>query len=405
MQNTTKTDLAQLFGEFTEGPEISMFKDLTDQFKTIDKNIKGFNEFLQAKAYKKKYPDRNDKQRYDDMIATSVGHIGSTNSIDKYLSNKTAFFESLTYFLQSDEVYETTSEPFLKGSFKAICEKVGRIFKPKDDDDPYEGLCAVLTHIKQYSLTFPDNFRRMFSDPTCGLYLITLSTINIADPEITLKSFIYNLCNKGYNFLAAVLSATDEIVVDNDNMMTILVASVEPIKPVQEYKQNSITVDSFLEQIDTGNFKPVYVDNYVSLHSLKRLFVAKDVDTTNEFTELLSVLNCRHGTHYYEANYVDMSSFNLLSEDNIPNVLKGIVKSGEDYAGPSREHPHGVLASFQMNGQTGNLQIKSYWLSVEPIESCVPQFDRDAFNWTQITNSDYLLHMKQQGELYTEYLH
>lgn len=412
---TTKKEMADLFEEFIESPETGMFKDLIDLFKTVDKNIKGFNEFLQAKAYKKRYPDRDDKQRYDDMITTSMNYIRDTNSIDKYLLNSVVFFESLIYFLASDEVYETTSEPFLKGSFKTICEKVARIFKPKDDDEPYVGFSAVLNNVKQYSLTFPENFRRVFSKPECRLYSVTTDVTNIIDSESLLKSLIYTLCGKNFVFLAAVKGVDDAVTVDTvtdpettettSKIMTVLVASLVPIVEYEQSSISAITVDDFLSQIDTGSFKPVYIDNFISLHSLKRLFVAKNKDTTQEFTELLNVLGSRHGAHFYVADYVDMSSFNLLPEDNLPNVLKGIVKSGEDYAGPSKEHPHGVLASFQMNGSTGDLQIKSYWLSVEPIEDCVPQFDREAFNWTPITAEEYLTHMKLQGELCTEYLH
>lgn len=243
----------------------------------------------------------------------------------------------------------------------------------------------------------------MFSRAECGLCSLTVNATG-HDPETLLKSIVYTLCAKNYLFLGAVKYDNDTISNDQNNM-TVLVASLQMLDQICDYEQNTITVDEFLAHVDSGNFKPVYVDNFISLHSLKRLFITKNRDTTQEFRELLSVLQNRHGVHFYVADYIDMSSFNSLPEENLPNVLKGIVKSGEDYTSPSKEHPHGVLVSFQMNGTVGNLQVKSYWLSVEPIESCVPQFDRETFNWIQITAEEYLTNMKQQGELYTEYLH
>lgn len=90
----------------------------------------------------------------------------------KYLSNKTEFFDTLINFLISDEVYETTSESFLKGSFKTVSEKIGRIFKPKDDDEPYTGFSEVLNNIKQYSLTFLKILEECFPEQNVDCVLL-----------------------------------------------------------------------------------------------------------------------------------------------------------------------------------------------------------------------------------------
>lgn len=406
--NLMRSQIDNLFKEFIESPETLMFKELSDVFKTVDKNIKGFNDFLQTKAYKKKYPERNDRDRYNDMITNCMNFVRDTNALDKYLSNKALFFDSLIDFLTGDEVYESISESFLKGSFKSISEKVNRIFKPKEDDEPYSGFSTVLKNVKQYSLTFPESFQRVFSNPECQLYSVQIDVTDQTDPENAVKSIVYTLCNQKCSFFAVVnghdtpVDGAVDTTVDEKKYITMMIASSCQLS---QYESNIVPMDLFLELITNGEYEAVYIDNYVSLHSLKRLFVAKDRDTTAEFAELLEVLSNRHSTYFYEANYIDLSSFNLLSEDNLPNILKGIVKSGEDYVGGSKEHPHGVLASFQLNGEAGNLSIKSFWLSVEPIEDCVPQFDRDAFTWTQITNVDYMTYAKQPGSMYTEYLH
>ncbi len=409
INSVTRQEVDEVFNEFTSPSDEVMYKLLVEQFKGSDKAIKGFGEFLQAKAYKKRYPDATDEQRYSDMIRSCLKHINESGSLDNYLVNKQLFFDALGTFLQGEDVYATVSESFLKGSFKAVGEKIGRILKPKDDDDPYSGFSEVERYVKQYSLNFISLFTNTFSKNGCNLYSIDFDITGLENPEDLVKQFVLDMCANDYLFFGTVKGITEDSKLNT--VMTIMIATTSE---VQKYSQNKILMSDFIVKLESNEYEPIYIDNFVSMGAIKKLFTVKNKDTFQEMMDLLTNVKKRHGIYFYMADYIDMSGFNGLIEDNIPNILKGLVASTEDYASglakdhphsKGKVHPHGVLISFQLNGTVGNLQIKSWWASIEPIEDCVPDFDREAFNWTSVSIEEYVKNMKVRGELATEYVH
>jgi hypothetical protein len=407
-QVLTRESVDEIFNEFTKSSEDETYKVLIEKFKGCDKSIQGFNEFMQSKAYKKKFPDATDYDRYVGMIQKCLSSIAESGVLDKYLINSQQFFIALDTFLQSDDVYETLSEPFGKGSFKTVGEKFARIIKPKEDDDSYTGFGEVSKWIKQYSLKFVDQFSAEFSKPNRYLYMMDVDVTGLTDPEERVKSIVYALYDENILFFATAKGLDDE----TNTSITLLLSTSHDMS--EKYSVNSLDLASFVALLESNEYKPVYIDNYISMPTLKRLFIAKDRDTSQQIKQLLSVIKKRHGLHTYEAKYIDTSGYNHLTEDNFPNILKGIVSSGAEYVdklpknhyhAKDKDHPHGVLATFQLNGSAGNLEIMSYWVTVEPVEICVPDFDREPFEWKEISVDEYFANMKVQGTLATEYLY
>lgn len=402
--SSKKTDLSMevlsVFHEYVNSPSEELYRSIVDKFKTLDKTIPDFSKFLQAKQYKKNFPSATDQDRYNNMISECVKYLSSSGSFDKYLSNKEEFFSQLDTFLSSEEIYETTSESFLKGSFKLFSEKIGRIFKPKDDDDPYLGFNEVHRLVKPYGLKFIEMFTETFSKEGCKMYMLESALENPDVTEDHVKAFVYKMCNDNYSFFSTYRQCETE----TNTTLKILVACASEIT---EYRHLEVSLDNFIKTLESEKYEPIYVDAFISMNSLKRLFVVKSRDTTNEIVELLNLLKRCLGLHLYQTKYKDVSSFNSLPEENLPNVLKGIVSGGKDYAEGkfNKKYPHGVLATFQLNGTVGNLEILGFWASIDPIELCVPEFDMEAFDWVEISLEEYVSKMKEQGSLFTEYLH
>lgn len=419
-KSVTKADVHDVFIEFVQPRTVEKFKQgtaeeemyklLVETLKGADKVIRGFNEFLQAKAYRKRYPDATDEMRYGDMIASCMRYLSDTNLLDKYLVNKQMFFDALGTFLSGPDAQEHIYELFLKGSFKAIAEKVGRILKPKEDDDPCPGLDVVSKYVKQYGLDFIDKFVSVFSKPNCNFYSVKIEIFGLDDPTILLKELVYTLCAKDYLFFAIVKGINDD-----PSLNTVMEVLIAMSGTIPEYDSNVLSLMDFVKCVESNEYEPVYIENYISMLALKKLFTVKDRDTTTEMAILLTLIEKSYGLYLYEANYVDMSGFNNLTENYLPNVLKGVIKCGEEWVDgprkgqensvPSKEFPHGVLATFQLNGTPGDLKIKSFWLTFDPVECCVPEFDREPFDWNLITLDEYLPNMKKQGDLCTEYLY
>lgn len=394
----TEEDIINVFNEYVRSETKELNKSFCNQFKTCDKTIKNFNNFFQKKFYENKNLDSSDMARYTDMITCCVNQIASSESLNKYLSSPKDFYESMILFLTSEEVYSIVSEFFEKKSFKLIGEKITRIFNPKEDDEPLDGMENVTQWIKSYGSNFIDMFNCTFSKCESYIYTFAIGMTKNDDSHEILKTLVHDLCEKERLYFGAFV----EIIVNDVNTLKILLASPNEMTELSKFRVDVFTA---IFELQTLKYNPIFVNNFVSMHALKKAFVSK-TSTVEDVVNLLNLLKKQYGLYFYEATYVDMSSFNTLQEYNLPNILKGIVKNAEDYvSGLSKQYPYGVLATLQLNGQVGNLQIKSYWVSVDPIENCVPQFDREAFNWRSIELDEFVSKMKTEGELFTEYLH
>lgn len=410
--------LKNLNNSFMNPPLDDMRKDLVKKLKDINKDIKDFNDFMQAKSYNKKNKDKTELDRYEHMIDEICKALAASGVVDMYLGNKEKYFEDLQSVLKSDIGKDVLMDPFLKGSFKVLAEKLGRLLNPKEDDDPIEEVENLDRHVKQYQPTFDADFMEFVGTNNAILYSVTCDVTE--STEATLKELSFKLCKDGHVYFGlSKENVVADTVVDGDvneteldvKSVNILLAS---LKPIPEFEEKQIQPDEFLLLVATNEYSLIYSDSYISMDGLKRIFATRDKDTTQEFVEMIDMISKKKGAHFYRAVYAYTENFAELSEDNIPNILKGIVKSGEDYVGGNvstyvdkhgkkiREKSDGVMATFALNGSVGNIAIISYWMSVEPIEQAIPQFDRDAYVWTEIDVTEFLANVRNVGELDTD---
>lgn len=382
--------IQQLAKEFNTSCFAPLCKDLMSQFKTCDKLIKGFNTFMQAKQYNKTHQGASVSDRYNDMIQTICTQISESNKLEQYLINKQLFFDSFLQFIQSEEVYDIVQDLFTKGSFQKMCEKLNRIMNPKKDDEPFEKVSNLEQYVKQYSVNFETTFRETQEQNNMQLYSISYTDLPSIEIDNKLKSLVYKLSDQNVDFFAVYLDRTEN---DVNNLQILLMSN----KELSEYT-NTISCEDFLKNVSENSYNFLSADMFISLTALKRLFFSKsNMIDSSDFNALFNVLN-NEDVHFYSTKYSDPSSFSHLTEDSLPNILKGIAKNADSFS-------KNILAVMNLNGSPGNVEIIGYWMSIGPVEDNISQFDRDAYDWTEITYHDFNNNLYSRGSICTEYIH
>ncbi len=354
-----------------------VYKEVGSQLKTIGNKL---STFMQVKSYRKLFPENStdQKNRYAHMMQEICDKIKESTKVNEFLTDVDNFFNALYTFLTDDDIYDLSEDAFSKGSFKNVGEKINKLINPKKDDDPCEELENVSKYIFQYQPRFENLFKEFVETNSAYVYSVVLPIDNTYNN--TMKKLVFGLCK--LNIVYFGLSR------ENEDTVQVLIASISPI---EEYEQNMCNTSTFIDLASVENTEIIKVTTYVSLDTVKSAFKSESEDLNN----ILKITGDICDFHYYSTIYKNPSDYDEISEMNLPNILKGLVKSTENYM-------KNMMTLFLLHGDPGNIVIEGYWLVKGDIHDAMSEFDRDAYTWTEISIDEYQQCIKNKGSLDTQ---
>ena len=339
-------------------------------------------DFMNAKKYKAKNPSATDESRFNDLMNALTNAIKETNQLNQFITTND-FYNELVLFLNSQ--YANLQDTFNKGAYPKMIDALNRIFNPKkakdddDNDNEDDNLFDDLhKYVKTYSPTI-DNVLNGFK-----LYHHTYNfenkDTNIDEDEFFTKEIIHM-----YNNNYVVFN-----IYHNNQALWCFQNDSKELNST-DYPFTSLTVDEFIKYIENNTYT-MNSAHYTTLETIKRDYIGKSFDTLRTHLQMVPNL------YFYQGEYKNNSDFNHLNDLQLRNTIQGFPNGFDD------DITKKCLTIFCFNGIHG-VELTSYWLTTQSIDTILNKSDYDAFNWNNINAETFVNSIMQNSVFGTSCLH